>query len=277
MPHLTVMMAAYRAQDTVVAAANAALRAMPRDAELVIAVDGPDQETLAAVERVADPRVRVINDDRNIGTARRHTQMLQESDSELVANIDADDVCFPWRFRATLPLLASRADFAFGTAIWFGPRTVQPKAPVGLRPAEVAGCLPFFVPVLHSSMAARREALERVGGYRAIGYAEDWELWMRAAARGARLWKVAVPVVGYRLSESQMTRNVDVFEREHDSSALVAAQDELLHTLGLPSRRTPTGEIRLHEAELQGLLAGMRNRTRSYAEKRIRAKAVIEG
>jgi hypothetical protein len=62
-------------------------------------------------------------------------------------------------------------------------------------------------------MYAKRSAIERAGGYRDLRVAQDYDLWLRAAAAGVKLGRVGTPCVAYRLSEAQVSRQLGYAER----------------------------------------------------------------
>lgn len=235
MPRLSILMSAYKSEATIKAATLSTLRAMPRDAELVVTLDGPGQEASHAVlDTIADRRLRVDAHPVNLGLAGQLRRMCQETDSELVGRMDTDDISLPWRFAATMARLG-RSDFVFTSAIRFGAGiSPRPSYPLPLNATETARALVVTTPLFHPSMVARRKVLERVGGYEDMPYGEDHELWVRAAARGARLEKIALPGICYRLSAGQMSQSSGGHGRLEADERYARSYAELLDHLGVP-------------------------------------------
>lgn len=219
MPRLTVIMPAKNAEDTVRTAITSTLAAMPRDSELRVWNDCSTDETLAIATSINDPRVIITDSAISVGSGRARASLIEASDSLVVANMDADDFCFPWRFALQYRAIKT-ADFSFGTFVRFesGLRRFRPGRPVGYAPHDVAVALAFHNPLLHTSMLATRAGLERAGGYRDLRVAQDFDLWLRAASAGLRLRVHPVPMVGYRLSASQISQTADYAKRISSST-----------------------------------------------------------
>lgn len=208
MPRLTIIMPARDAAANVQAAIESTLRAAPEDCELIVGDDASSDATVEVVERIADPRVRLVHNDQASGSGAVRHQLMMLSDSEFVANMDADDYSCPWRFRSSLAAL-SKADVVFGGAVRFGRSVRAPSLPLELRNDEVPISLVVHNPLFHSSMVARRSAIDVAGGYSNLRFAQDYDLWLRMAASGARMKRLALPLIGYRLSKHQTSQRAD--------------------------------------------------------------------
>ncbi|WP_456286755.1 glycosyltransferase [Microbacterium sp. JZ70] len=236
MPRLSVLMPAFDAAPTIDRAVRSTLRDLPADAELVVQDDGSSDGTLAALERIDDPRLRVLTGP-NRGVARALNALLEASASEFVARMDADDVVLPGRFRRQLRALKT-ADTVFTTvASWHGAGVPRPPWPSGIGIASFPFHLLLTNPVAHSTMAARRSAVEAVRGYRVVP-SEDYDLWLRLASSGARLRRLAAPSLLYRVHPGQVTSAEGWRLRSWNDERTQAAFAELsARVLGAPLPR----------------------------------------
>lgn len=278
MPRLTVIMPAYRAGATVESAMRSTLRAMPRDAELVVSVDGPDAETERAARRVTDRRVVVRTDAVNRGTVACMRRALETTDSKFVARTDSDDLSLPWRFRVGFRAVR-HADIVCGTGIRFGRRMLpRPGYPGSLTTREIGLLLPFVNPLFHSSMLATREALVAADAYARPNTAEDYVLWLDALRAGARIVKLATPVVAYRLSESQLSSSDTYLERIVSDPEIRRAWTAWAHASGRPwleANGGVPGSIRGTREQLEAIVAGVRPGTRHYARRQLAGAATL--
>lgn len=202
-PRLSVLIPARDARATVLDAVRSTLAALPDDAEVLLLDDASSDGTGELVAGLGDRRVRVIRTDVNLGVARGLDRLLAETDAEFVARMDADDVCLPHRFRAQQAAIAGGSDLVFTTFQRFGQGLRHPPLPVGLGP--VAGRLALLLDCpAHSTLYARRATLVDAGGYR-DAVTEDYDLWLRAAARGARISRLGRPGILLRASAGQVT------------------------------------------------------------------------
>lgn len=211
MPRLSVLVPAYNAEATVARSLRSTLRALPRDAEVVVLDDGSTDGTLGAIRSIEDPRLRV-NSQLNAGVAATLGELLQSTDSELVARMDADDVVLPGRFPRQLRTIDRGKDVVFTSVLPFGRR--RPGMPLAAPiPASEFGLhLLLSNPVAHPTMMARRSVIDDVGGYRSVP-SEDYDLWLRMASAGARITRLSLPGLAYRMHPGQITAS-ETWRRE---------------------------------------------------------------
>ncbi|MBI3180286.1 MAG: glycosyl transferase, partial [Deltaproteobacteria bacterium] len=124
-----------------------------------------------------------------------------------VARMDADDIATPHRLARQAALLASQPSVAIvGSLVRCFSRTVLGE---GYRLYErwLNGLVShnditreMFVesPLAHPSVMYRKAAVMALGGYRDAGWAEDYDLWLRAAGAGLRFAKVPEVLLYWR-------------------------------------------------------------------------------
>jgi len=152
------------------------------DFEVVAVNDGSTDGSGELLDELArrDGRIRVVHQ-ANAGLARSLNTALELAQGEYVARMDADDLCHPERFARQVDFLGATPAVAlcgtwvrtFGAAIprvWRNP----------VAPREIKAAMLFVNPVAHPTVMARREVLQRAGGYDTdIGYGEDYATWAR--------------------------------------------------------------------------------------------------
>lgn len=205
MSAITVIMPAYRAEQTIVAAIRSTLRALPDDGRILVRDDGSDDGTAAAVRGVRDGRVRLLEGE-NLGVAGGLQALLAEVDTPLVARMDADDLCLPYRFKVQLARLSRGADVVFGTVATMTDRAplAGVPIPVGIGPREMPLHLLIANAVPHATLLARTSTLTEHGGYRSTP-AEDYDLWLRLAAADVRIVRHWLPMIRQRQHEGQVS------------------------------------------------------------------------
>jgi len=186
-------------------------------AEIVLADDGSTDGTGDAVERRFGARVRVVRG-RFGGAAAARNAAWRASRAPWVAFLDADDLWFPGKLaRAAERLSASPeagwffSDGAFRTLegelkpSWFAMWADLEDGYVGRPLAEL-----FEVNfVLTSSVVARRDLLEAVGGFdEGMSHAEDLQLWIELARRAPAVG-CAEALVRYQHLPGGLTRKVE--------------------------------------------------------------------
>ncbi|WP_432542477.1 glycosyltransferase [Kineococcus sp. SYSU DK002] len=174
-----------------------------RPDEVLVVRDGPVPADLqrALDDLGARPGVRVLELPANVGLARALEEGLRRCRFDVVARMDADDVSLPGRFARQLPLIAAGADLVGSGLLEIGAdeddvvgRRVPPTGA-----AEIARYARFHDPFNHPTVVYRRSAVAAAGGYRDLDLMEDYWLFARMIAAGARVENLPDPLVKYRV------------------------------------------------------------------------------
>jgi len=236
MPRLSVIVPAYQAAHTIVPALRSTLRALPSDAEIVVLDDGSTDGTADVAGRIDDARLRVLSRP-NRGVAATLNDLLDATDSELVARMDADDLVLPGRFARQLRRIDAGADAVFTTVVTWGSGRPGLPRPSAIEPEAFGLHLLLTNPVAHSTFLGRRAAVTEAGGYRALP-TEDYDLWLRMAMHGARLHRMALPGLAYRVHPGQVTASAQWRRASWENAEIAAAYSVLAERLiGAPAQR----------------------------------------
>jgi glycosyltransferase involved in cell wall biosynthesis len=182
-----------------------------RPDQVVIVRDGPVRDELAAcldeVIRDCPAPVTFVPLPANGGLGPALDRGLAESRFDVVARMDADDVAMPHRFEVQLPLIenadivgAGLLEFVRDTSEIVGQR-VPPTDPDKIRRYAR-----MHDPFNHPTVVYRRSAVTAAGGYGEFPLMEDYALFARMLAGGARAVNVAEPLVFYRVGPEAFRR-----------------------------------------------------------------------
>ncbi len=215
-PLVSVLMPAHNAARFLHAAvASVAAQDHPRF-ELVIGDDASTDDTpeIAAALAADDARIRVVTSRDNLGSTRMRNRLFDAAspDAELIAVMDADDVCEPQRLSRQVQFLAENPAIAVvGSDIAFIDENDQVlgRREYPRTAREIAFRRWIDNPFAHPATMIRARVLREVGGYdESRKRLDDYELWMRILDRypGANIPEV---LLRYRISTTQSkTRNV---------------------------------------------------------------------
>jgi glycosyltransferase involved in cell wall biosynthesis len=211
----TLLMAVYRGDHPAhfAKAFTSTVNAQTRRPDQVVLVqDGPVSPGLemAITKAIEESPVPVVHHaiSENVGLARALAEGLSLSDHDIVARMDADDISLSARFEIQLPLVERGLDLVGTGMLEFhdddgaivGRRTPR----TGQR--EIERYARFHDPFSHPTVVFRRAAVERAGGYQALGLMEDYWLFARMIHHGARVDNVAEPLVMYRVGAGAYAR-----------------------------------------------------------------------
>jgi glycosyltransferase involved in cell wall biosynthesis len=182
-----------------------------RPDQVVIVRDGPVRDDLARCldelrRRSPVPVTYVpLPDNRGLGPAL--DEGLAASWFDVVARMDADDVAMPHRFEVELPLIAD-ADIVGAGLLEFVTDTddiVGQRVPP-TDPGQIQRYARMHDPFNHPTVIYRRRAVLAAGGYGELRLMEDYALFARMLAGGARAVNVAEPLVYYRVGAEAFKR-----------------------------------------------------------------------
>lgn len=172
----------------------------------MLLVDDGSTDDAAARWEGRDPRIVVLRQSR-LGLVPALCAAASRSDAPFVARMDADDVAHPLRFQAQLALGGDiRATRVRGRGAAEGmSRYIRWNNGLTTHDA-MANALFVESPLVHPTAFFAREAYERAGGYRDPGWAEDYDLWLRAWAAGLTFSKSPRALLTWSDRPSRLTR-----------------------------------------------------------------------
>jgi succinoglycan biosynthesis protein ExoU len=209
---ISLLLPAYNAAGTIARAVRSALA--EHDAAEVIVIDDASGDGTAAAARAADDgsgRLKILSLIANAGPAAARNRGIRESSGEWIGILDADDFFLPGRLKNLLAL-ADRADLIADDAAQvdennidgprkslLGEKLTAPRQ-IGFsefvlsnvtRRNRQRGELGFIKPIMRRAFLDKHNL--RYREHMRLG--EDYELYARALALGARLF--LVPSQGY--------------------------------------------------------------------------------
>jgi len=199
-PRVSVVIPTFNRAAFLPSAARSALGQTLRDIEVIIVDDGSSDDTPQVVEELRrdDPRVRSVRQDQRGLSAARNAGLEQVRGGQ-VAFLDDDDLWVPHAL-ARLRAVAGEGEVVGCLAVGFTSTEPALAAPAILASPQVFALTPY-PPAVSAAPVALRElllrpffpihaalfstvALRAVGGFDdTLKAAEDYDLWLRLAAR----------------------------------------------------------------------------------------------
>lgn len=185
--------------------------------ELLLVDDGSTEGSLQRARdfAAAEPRVRLIENETNIGLAASLNRVVDLARAPFLARMDADDISLPHRLEKQLQHFAADPDLGLlGSNIqrinrhgWNMPWRLR-VSNVPLTHTEIHAQMLFRNPIFHPTVMVRRSALDQAGlkfQYdETFDTSQDYELWARLIQK-VKFANVAEPLVLYRKHTGAIT------------------------------------------------------------------------
>ena len=200
------------------------------DLELILVDDHSTDGAVADLD-IRDPRMRVLpNAARGVSSA--FNTGMAVSGGSFVARMDADDIAVPARLERQVSYLREHPE----TDICGGCVEIFVSGKPGIKPAGgnrryqawLNACRTpeairreMFVesPIPNPTVLFRREALDVLGGYGDPEWPEDYDLFLRADARGMRMGKPDEILLRWRDHDDRLTRTAPRYGIERFQAA----------------------------------------------------------
>jgi glycosyltransferase involved in cell wall biosynthesis len=220
-PDVSVLLPVRNGEQTLGRALASLDRQLFRRFEVVAVDDGSSDATAAILARWArtDARVRPVAQPplgivAALETARRHAR------GRWLARMDADDEAHPMRLSRQYELAAADEDIGLvGCHVRYAPRAglsdgarrYEAWLNALTTPREIARDVWVECPVAHPTFFLRGDVLEEVGGYRDMGWPEDYDLLLRLHLAGVPCRNVPSRLLRWWDDPGRLSRNAPAY------------------------------------------------------------------
>ncbi len=215
-PPLSVLLPVRNGEGVIQNALGSLSRQTFPDFEVIVVDDGSTDGTVEILKSISkeDPRVQVFTRGPQ-GIAAALEFARAQAGGQYLTRMDADDGAFAQRFQLQMELMRSDRRISLcGTGIAYFPRELVRDGALryeswinGLAThEELVRDLFIECPIPHPTFLMKAEVMELVGGYRAMGWPEDYDLVLRIWEAGGRLGKVQKSLLRWREGEDRLSR-----------------------------------------------------------------------
>lgn len=177
--------------------------------EIIIVVDGIVPDEIAHYLNyisLENQSVNVLFQNENKGLAAALNIGIVAAKHNIIARMDADDVCYPERFEIQMNYLeSSGVDVVGGQMSEFetNDSDIISVRKVPLNHDEIAKRMKYLNPFSHPSVVYKKEVFVALNGYRTDVFPEDYDFFVRAYLNGFKLANVGDQIVKFRLGEKK--------------------------------------------------------------------------
>jgi len=208
-PQLSVVMSTFNSSRTIERAIGSILNQTFSDFELIIMNDGSTDDTESKILAFTDERIKYHSLVHGGLTRALNFGVLQAS-AKILARHDSDDWSEPDRFGTQLRCFEEDCELSV-VASWHNVVESNGRY-LGLKSTAtddggIKKMLRRRNPFCHGSTAIRKSAFEITGGYdEALLFSQDYDLWLRMAAKGSKFMCIAKPLYNYSISPESIAK-----------------------------------------------------------------------
>jgi glycosyltransferase involved in cell wall biosynthesis len=206
-PKVSVILPAYNAENWISLSIESILEQSFADFELLIIDDGSTDHTRSIVAGFSDTRIRLLENERNLGVAGTLNRGIGSAQGKYLARMDADDISMPLRLEKQVDFLDAHPDVSVVDTVMeyiddAGQSQHEYNSDI-ISMEAIRKALPRTNCLGHSSIMMRRESMAAYP-YRKIVY-EDYDCWLRMAHDGHLFAKIDEPLLKYRRHDASIT------------------------------------------------------------------------
>ncbi|EHJ02070.1 glycosyl transferase family 2 [Clostridium sp. DL-VIII] len=184
-PMVTVLMSVYNGEKFLKEAIESILDQTFTGFEFLIINDGSTDNSVKIIESYKDPRIRLINNEKNLKLIASLNKGISLARGKYIARMDCDDVSMPERLEKEVEFLESSPDYGLvGThyTVIDGEGKEQYNVSYPSSNELIKLFLSLNCPLAHGSIMGRTELFKKnLYGSKESYAVEDYELWTRIA------------------------------------------------------------------------------------------------
>jgi glycosyltransferase involved in cell wall biosynthesis len=231
---VTVLIPIYNGEQYIEETVRSVLNQTYSNLEVVCVIDGTKDRSMDILLGLNDSRIRVLEKE-NRGATYRRNEGMQLAATEYIWFLDQDDRLMPGCIEAAVHEMERTGCAAVavnGHLIDSNGNRIRRMYRVN-KPVLTLSKLAKGNQLFTTSQALiRRSAIMKVNGFNQdAGIADDWDMWIRLLRSGGKLVFLDQYLMGYRLHDSNHSRNFDKMLRSE-----MHVLEKTLHQIGNPKR-----------------------------------------
>lgn len=208
--NISVIMGVYNEEaEWLKRAISSVLAQTYKDFEFIIILDNPSNEDLKKIiesEAEKDKRIKFHINDKNLGLVQTLNIGIGLSKGKYIARMDADDIAMKNRFELQVEFLENNLEVSLvgglNEYIDENENTIPIEDKRFYKNNEIKQFLKYSNAFSHPTIMIRREVIEKIGGYRNVLYAEDYDLILNLVSSGYEVANINKVLLKYRVRDN---------------------------------------------------------------------------
>ena len=182
-------MAAYNESAGITSSIQSVIAQTYTNWELIIIDDASIDDTCELIRehQGKDNRIKLIENEKNIGLANCLNKGIKESKGKYIARLDADDICFPDRFELQINFMIenTEVDVLGGNALLVDEKyNAIRETNMPITHEEIEDGIIKKCPLIHPTVLYKKKFIEELNGYDStLRKKQDYDLWFRGVKK----------------------------------------------------------------------------------------------
>lgn len=203
-PKVSILMSVYKEEKKfLVQSIESMLNQTFRDYEFILINDNPSDEELDQFLKKyaeSDHRIKYYTNIQNIGLQETLIKGVELCTTDYIVRMDADDISYPTRIERQYKTIVDNG-YDIVSVNYDNIDNTDEKLKIGYRwqtSKIINKDLLKKNQVAHSSIIMSKNTLIKIGSYRTVKYAEDYDLLLRIISSGGQIYNIAESLMAVR-------------------------------------------------------------------------------
>lgn len=204
---VTVLMSVFNGEQYLKEAIDSVLNQTYTDFDLLIINDGSTDNSLGIIQSYKDPRIKLINNDQNLGLINSLNKGIGLIHSDYIIRMDSDDICLPNRIEAQVNFMDAHPEVGASGSHYFQLKEDKHfEIDLPISSEEIKAFLIFNCPLAHPTTIIRKQVLDTYHIKYETGYlySEDYHFWLQLS-KVSQLRNLKESLIYYRMHANQIT------------------------------------------------------------------------
>ena len=226
---ISVLMSVYNSEKYLKECIDSVLSQTYSNFLFFIINDKSTDNSLNIISSYSDSRIRLIENDNNIGLTKSLNKGVDQINTKYIARIDADDICEPTRLSSQLDVLEGDENLALvGSSAFLIDETGNDVGEILVPTIDVKERLFFKNSFIHSTILVRTDVLKKYRYDEEIKYAQDYNLWVKIS-QAHDLTNLKERLIKYRYHDE----SVSVAKKKEQDIFVLPTLEYQLKVLGI--------------------------------------------
>jgi glycosyltransferase involved in cell wall biosynthesis len=208
-PIVSIIMPTFNGETTILKSIKSILNQTYSNIELIIVNDCSNDNTLELITLIKDNRIKIINNDYNLGIAKSLNIGIHASSGDYIARIDSDDIAYLNRIKKQVKIIYNSGVDVLGGQIQTFGKLINPKYAYPESNKQICYYSLLGNPIAHPTVLATASFFKKNlynSDIKYLGF-EDYELWTRSISNNYTFFNMPNTILSYRMSNSQLSAN----------------------------------------------------------------------